>query len=121
MTNEVDCRTTAEAEAAIAAGNVPVLRGTFTLDLCASVRVVVREGRPLIRSYGTSAPTMVSYDTSAPRMVSYGTSAPTMESYGTSAPRMVSYGTSAPRSRRLTGMAARASAEEASTSRRVRR
>ena len=93
---EVECRTAAEAEKAIADGNTPVLIGSFELSVSASIRIVCKEGSPTIHSYGSSAPRMVSYDSSAPTMVSHDSSAPTMVSYDSSAPRMVSYDSSAP-------------------------
>ena len=94
---EVECRTAEEVNVAIAAGNVPVLIGDFTVVLSTDCKVICKEGSPRLECYGTCSPTMESYGASSPRMMSHDTSSPTMESYDTSSPKMKSHDTSSPR------------------------
>lgn len=53
---EIECRTTAEAEAAIEAGNTPVLIGDLFLSVSIDCRIVCRSGKPHVVAWGSSQP-----------------------------------------------------------------
>jgi hypothetical protein len=53
---ERECKTAAEAQSAIDAGDTPVLCGDFTLEVRANIKIVVRAGAPRVEAWESSAP-----------------------------------------------------------------
>jgi hypothetical protein len=93
---EIECRTTAEAEAAIAAGDVPVLIGDVHLSVSANVRIICRGGKPHVVARGSSQPHVVAWESSQPHVVAWESSQPHVVAWESSQPHVVARGSSQP-------------------------
>jgi len=103
---EIECRTTAEAERAIAAGNIPVLIGDLFLSVSASVKIVTKEGKPHVVAWESSQPHVEARESSQPHVVARGSShphvvaressQPHVEAWESSQPHVVAWGSSQP-------------------------
>jgi len=98
MSKIVEVKTKADAEKAIAAGDiVKIIAGTFALSVNVNATIIVAgNASPSIETRETSSPSIVTWETSSPRIVTWGTSSPRIVTRGTSSPSIETRGTSSP-------------------------
>ena len=94
--SEVVCRTTAEAEAAIAAGNSPILIGDVSISVSTNCRIVCRSGRPHVVARESSRPHVEAWESSQPHVEAWGSSQPHVVAWGSSRPHVEAWESSQP-------------------------
>jgi len=93
MSVEVQCTTQAEIEAALAAGNIPLLIGDgwFTIRSGAPKLVARESSRPHVVAQESSRPHVEAWGSSQPHVVAWGSSQPHVEAWESSQPHVVAW------------------------------
>jgi hypothetical protein len=97
MNQEIVCKTSAEAMAAIESGDVPILEGDFSISVSVDCKIICNKGQPHVEAWGSSQPRVVARESSQPRVEAWESSQPHVVARESSQPRVVARESSQPR------------------------
>ena len=96
MKQEIECKTTEDASAAIAAGDYPVISGNICLSVSVDCRIICKSGQPHVEARESSQPHVEAWGSSQPHVVARESSQPHVVAWESSQPHVVAWGSSQP-------------------------
>jgi hypothetical protein len=96
MNKEVICDSILEFEAAITAGDIPVIGGDLRVSVSSDCKIICRTGKPHLVARDSSQPHVEARESSQPHVEARDSSQPHVEAWGSSQPHVEAWGSSQP-------------------------